>query len=157
MNWISVTKRLPDAYGCYLVWAPESFPKNTKCVVAEFYDDNGLFYSEDGSIMRDVTHWMPLPQAPTDAPEAPVVVGEVSTYARGSFDRSDLNKLLNLHWVGSEAACEYNEETNTIDRIDHPDMEKLVAAQYRLCQNFSINVAADLMSDGTLQNYRVHR
>lgn len=64
INWISVLDRLPDEYGSYLVWAPESFTKNTKCVVAEFYDDNQKFYSESGVVMSDVTHWMDLPKDP---------------------------------------------------------------------------------------------
>lgn len=60
-EWISVKDRLPEKDGSYLVWAPLSFPKNSRCVVAEFYDDNNTFYSESSdSPMPDVTHWAHL-------------------------------------------------------------------------------------------------
>jgi hypothetical protein len=64
-EWISVKDRLPEKQGHFLVWAPESFPKNTEHVVAEFYDDNNTFYSESSDMpMPDVTHWQPLPAPP---------------------------------------------------------------------------------------------
>lgn len=60
-DWISVKDRLPEKQGHYLVIAPLSFPKNCLAVVAEFYEDNGIFYSEDGDYpMKDVTHWQPI-------------------------------------------------------------------------------------------------
>jgi hypothetical protein len=62
---ISVNDKLPDSEGCYLVYAPHSFPKNSKFVVAEFYADNKTFYSESNDQpMKDVTHWMCLPCDP---------------------------------------------------------------------------------------------
>ncbi|MGV0982812.1 MAG: DUF551 domain-containing protein [Polynucleobacter sp.] len=62
---ISVKDRLPATYGSYLVYAPQSFPKNSRFVVAEFYDDNNTFYSESSdSPMPDVTYWMELPREP---------------------------------------------------------------------------------------------
>lgn len=65
MEWFSVNERLPETDGSYLVWAPESFPKNSRCVVAEFYNDNQKFYSESGEYtMPDVTHWCNLPDEP---------------------------------------------------------------------------------------------
>ncbi len=66
-GWISVEERLPTKFTSYLVWAPKSFPKNSYCVVAEFYDDNNTFYSESSDEpMEDVTHWMPLPEPPKE-------------------------------------------------------------------------------------------
>ena len=65
MKWISINERLPEKDGSYLVWAPESFPKNSRCVVSEFYNDNNKFYSESGEyVMSDVTHWCNLPDDP---------------------------------------------------------------------------------------------
>ena len=62
---ISIKDRLPEKDGSYLVYAPRSFPKNSRWVVAEFYDDNNTFYSESSdSPMPDVTHWVPLPDEP---------------------------------------------------------------------------------------------
>ena len=221
MKWTSVSE-LPDRDGSYLVWAPESYPKNTQCVVAEFYSDNGKFYSESGSVMSDVTHWMNLPDDPTtpvidaksgyiqhirdlddevkrlrdiklvrfhnddcwlwqgdgyDYPDSlvcPVVmsadtlrgllgmiepevpkVGEVSATVRGYFDRVEMNKLLNLHWLGSDAACELADDGHTIVAKVHPDMDKLRAAQYRMSHGFCASVVVDLYADGTKGNPRI--
>jgi len=62
---IAVKDRLPDRCGSYLAYAPRSFPKNSRWVVAEFYDDNNTFYSESSDEpMPDVTHWVNLPKEP---------------------------------------------------------------------------------------------
>ena len=68
MEVISVKDRMPNVeYGSYLVYAPLSFPKNSKWVVAEYYDDAKGFYSEYGeNFMDDVTHWCELPNYPTN-------------------------------------------------------------------------------------------
>ena len=51
--------------GSYLVYAPESFPKNSRWIVAEYYDDVKGFYDEGGeNFMKDVTHWTELPKSP---------------------------------------------------------------------------------------------
>lgn len=65
MEWIKCTDRLPEKQGHFLVIAPKSFPKNCIMVVAEFYDDNHIFYSESGdNPMEDVTYWCELPETP---------------------------------------------------------------------------------------------
>ena len=63
---ISVKERLPDVEcGSFLVYAPKSFPKNSRWLVAEFKDDVKGFYSEsDEYFMEDVTHWCELPDEP---------------------------------------------------------------------------------------------
>lgn len=62
---ISVNDRLPNECGCYLVFAPKSFPKNSRWVVAEYNEDVKGFYSESGEyFMEDVTHWSELPKEP---------------------------------------------------------------------------------------------
>lgn len=67
IKWISTKEQLPEFDGSYLVWSPTSFPKNSRCVVAEFYTDNNTFYSEsDETAMHDLTHWMHLPAEPND-------------------------------------------------------------------------------------------
>jgi len=59
---ISVEEKLPKNQGHYLVYCPNSFPKNCKWVVAEFYEDNKTFYSESSDEpLIDVTHWCILP------------------------------------------------------------------------------------------------
>lgn len=64
-KWIRVDDRSPEKQCHCLVIAPKSFPKNCTVVVAEFYDDNKIFYSESGDYpMEDVTHWMYVPSPP---------------------------------------------------------------------------------------------
>jgi NTP pyrophosphatase (non-canonical NTP hydrolase) len=60
MEVIDIKERVPQAeYGSFLVYAPQSFPKNSRWVVAEWYDDVKCFYSESSEkFMPDVTHWM---------------------------------------------------------------------------------------------------
>lgn len=65
--WIDASISLPEKYGQYLVWVTGSFPKNTHCVIAEYYDDNNRFYTEDGSSIIDATHWMNLPDNPINS------------------------------------------------------------------------------------------
>ena len=64
-EWINIKEKLPEKQGCYLVNAPLSFPKNSTYLVAEFYEDNKIFYSASSDApLEDVTHWMPIPEAP---------------------------------------------------------------------------------------------
>ena len=58
--------KLPDVeHGSFLVYAPRSFPKNSRWLVAEYYDDVKGFYSECGEqFLQDVTHWAELPAEP---------------------------------------------------------------------------------------------
>ncbi len=62
----NVKDKLPDVEcGSYLAYAPRSFPKNSRWVVAEYYDDVKGFYDEAGeNFMEDVTHWCELPKEP---------------------------------------------------------------------------------------------
>lgn len=62
----NVKDKLPDVEcGSFLVYAPKSFPKNSRWVVAEYYDDVKGFYSESGeNFLEDVTHWCKLPDEP---------------------------------------------------------------------------------------------
>jgi len=62
MELFAVSVKLPEKDGSYLVFAPRSFPKNSRFMVAEFYDDNNTFYSESSDQpLPDVTHWSYLP------------------------------------------------------------------------------------------------
>ena len=62
----NVNDKLPNVeHGSFLVYTPRSFPKNSRWVVAEFYNDIKGFYSEASEIfLDDVTHWCELPIEP---------------------------------------------------------------------------------------------
>jgi len=68
MEIFNVKDKLPNVEcGSYLAYAPQSFPKNSRWVVAEYYDDAKGFYSESGEyFMEDVTHWCELPKEPCE-------------------------------------------------------------------------------------------
>lgn len=62
----NVKDKLPDVErGSFLVYAPKSFPKNSRWLVAEYKEDVKGFYSESSEIfLDDVTHWCKLPDEP---------------------------------------------------------------------------------------------
>ena len=62
----NVKDKLPDVRrGSFLVYAPKSFPKNSRWLVAEYKEDVKGFYSESSEIfLDDVTHWCKLPDEP---------------------------------------------------------------------------------------------
>jgi NTP pyrophosphatase (non-canonical NTP hydrolase) len=65
MELISTKNKLPDIDGSYLVLTPQSFPKNSPFVIAQYYVDDESFYSEVFEIrLKDVTHWSELPKYP---------------------------------------------------------------------------------------------
>jgi hypothetical protein len=59
MEWISVNDRLPEKNGDYL-----GFSRGA-CYVVVWDNHWGQFYESDGPLNHsDITHWMPLPEAP---------------------------------------------------------------------------------------------
>ena len=67
MEIFNVEEKLPDEEGSFLVYAPKSFPKNSRWLVAEYHEDVVGFYSEsDEYFLDDVTHWCELPECPKD-------------------------------------------------------------------------------------------
>lgn len=84
-----------------------------------------------------------------------VVVGTVRSFAHGTFARDEMNVMVNRYWVNNEHAGVYNEKTNKIDLIDHPNVSKVVDAQNRICPNYQITILADVFSDGSIGNYRI--
>ena len=60
-RWIPISEEKPEKQGHYFVKVLNSFPKNCDVMVAEFYDDNHVFYCEHSdSSIHDVTHWRPI-------------------------------------------------------------------------------------------------
>lgn len=61
-RWVSVKDRLPDSVGTYLLYRPEAhfFPACDPNVTIRSYHGDGGFGG-----YHEVTHWMPLPAAPT--------------------------------------------------------------------------------------------
>lgn len=76
-GWISVKDRLPEVDQYCLYYAPIFEQKNAwSNVWAGIYDGNGNFSSRSGFLGgQEVTHWMPLPEAPTTS-ETNTEVGE---------------------------------------------------------------------------------
>ena len=66
MEVFNIKDELPNVeHGSFLVFSPTMFPKNSRWVVAEFYDDVKGFYSESSdTFLSDVTHWCELPNEP---------------------------------------------------------------------------------------------
>jgi hypothetical protein len=65
MEWINSEDRLPEEYCQCLIYCPQSFPKNSRVLAANYYDDNKKFYCDAfEQVHEDVTHWMPLPEPP---------------------------------------------------------------------------------------------
>ena len=64
-KWIPVTERLPDAFKHVLVNIPGMTPHPT--VQEAFLGENGMWYSNGFRYSaEEITHWMPLPSAPTE-------------------------------------------------------------------------------------------
>ena len=64
LKWIPVTERLPEKYGSYIVYRKNhlfSMLRYSPTLGFHFYD------SEWGDVtLRDVNHWMPLPEPPKE-------------------------------------------------------------------------------------------
>lgn len=60
-RWIDFKEEKPIKQGCYLVKCFSSYPKNCDVLLAEFYEDNKMFYSEcSGCPLKHVTYWRPI-------------------------------------------------------------------------------------------------
>ncbi len=64
MDWISVEDRLPEVGQRVLVYGISS--QQPEIHVGEFTGHSWFYFPEDASwsSLVDVTHWMPLPEAP---------------------------------------------------------------------------------------------
>lgn len=65
-RWVSVTERLPEESGDYLVvyeWGGMSKIEWSK--KHGQWNNSDLIERDDVNAMRDITHWMPLPAAPS--------------------------------------------------------------------------------------------
>lgn len=82
-----------------------------------------------------------------------VKVGELKSYANARFYREDMNKMINLYWLGTEFAAE--ERNGKIELLDHPNMGNVKEAQYNICQNITFGIVVDLYSDGSKGNIRI--
>lgn len=72
MNWISVKDRLPNRNGCYLVFRPHYHTNHGGSVTICYFGGTGAWYDDDKANFEEllsptnVTHWMPLPEAPKE-------------------------------------------------------------------------------------------
>jgi hypothetical protein len=61
-EWISVKDRVPPIGKAVLTYFPEA--KYCTCFNAAWYDGEDFWFDMDGSPVRGITHWMPLPEPP---------------------------------------------------------------------------------------------
>jgi len=69
MEVIRVKDKLPEKMGHFLVYAPKSFPKNCRWLVAEFYIDGdfkGWYGEACEDYLEDVTHYCEIPNEPNN-------------------------------------------------------------------------------------------
>ncbi len=66
MDWVSVDDRLPNKQGQYLVYIPGEF--HDTITTARYAFNRKLPWRgvQAHSAIEDVTHWMELPEKPTD-------------------------------------------------------------------------------------------
>ena len=68
LPWISVTDRLPEEEGLYLIYAPSADPEKPLIFSAWWHlSDNPEWYKRWGLVKMwsdAVTYWMPLPDPP---------------------------------------------------------------------------------------------
>lgn len=62
-QWIPVTDFLPEPCADVLIALPEFMGDKTPCVELGFYR-RGQWYLTGECELREVTHWMPLPEPP---------------------------------------------------------------------------------------------
>ena len=64
MTWISIKDRVPEPEQYVIYHAPDIFETGPQMWIGQY--DEGVFYSRQGFFGGgEVTHWMPLPQLPT--------------------------------------------------------------------------------------------
>lgn len=67
-NWITVSERLPDEYGYYLVTnvSNKNFPDMKRVFIALWNDENieniSFFKGRNGTKLSNITAWQPLPE-----------------------------------------------------------------------------------------------
>ena len=92
--------------------------------------------------------------------EKVVKIGTYKCDAKIQIDHinaTDMRRKLNLHWVGAEECCEYNDEIKEIVLKPHKNNDKLVTVQRNNIGSGTkiIKLKYDLMSDGTVSNFRI--
>jgi hypothetical protein len=56
-DWISVEDQMPDKHGWYLVWRSKTY-----CAFTAYFDGAESVFNT----RQEITHWMPLPDPPSD-------------------------------------------------------------------------------------------
>ena len=70
------------------------------------------------------------------------------------FNRDDIQKPLNLYYLGSEA-CNYVNEEGIIVAKEHENRYLLEEKARNIFNHISLDIEADLTDEGTLVNFRV--
>lgn len=65
-KWISVEDKLPEYGGFYLFWSLDEFPMPLGIDDSVIHPPVQLWYYDELAILENVTHWMPLPEPPSE-------------------------------------------------------------------------------------------
>lgn len=84
----------------------------------------------------------------------PTVVGTIKGFGHVNFNRGEMCTLLNMHFLGEKNCNFVDPKTKMLKPIEHPNRKALEKAHDRICPNHQIEVYADVMSDGTIMNFR---
>ena len=81
------------------------------------------------------------------------IIGTVKGRGNISFQRDQQCTLINLHYY-NQSNC--NEFVNgEFIPIKHKNRKQLEKAHHNICENFILDIEADLTEDGKLVNFRV--
>lgn len=64
MNWISITDKLPQDIDNVLAYSTCSNDENVRVEVAYFDRETNEWCGAPKYFLKDITHWMPLPEPP---------------------------------------------------------------------------------------------
>jgi len=64
MAWIKVSEKLPDKNITVLVYTDKF--KSLSIALAQLNDSGNFILNDSGLILREITHWMPLPEPPKE-------------------------------------------------------------------------------------------
>ena len=80
------------------------------------------------------------------------VIGKVKAVAVISLGRSEINKILNKHYIGTDNCNIY--ENGRITPIEHSNRKKLEKAHKNITTNLHREIEVDILEDGNIGKIR---